>query len=260
LCGGDITEGAMDDAFRHAITKLSHLHFVTNADAAQRVAQMGEPRERIYNVGSTGIDNILATPVLSREAFFASIDLVPRAKNIICTFHPETLESNTVDHCREMLQALSKLGDDVGVLFTGANNDVSGLRINRELMSFVSQHSNSRFVPSLGSQRYFSALTYMSALVGNSSSGVYEAPSFGIPTVNIGARQTGRLRAWTVIDTPAAAASILESLAKAFAMPRTQGANPYGDGQSAERVVSIIKDIQDFDKLTRKSFADAGPT
>jgi UDP-hydrolysing UDP-N-acetyl-D-glucosamine 2-epimerase len=260
LCGGDVTEGAMDDAFRHAITKLSHLHFVTNADAAQRVAQLGEPAERIFNVGSTGIDNILATPIMSREAFFAAVDMSPRAKNVICTFHPETLEPNTVDHCREMLQALDKLGEDVGLLFTGANNDVEGRRINEELATFVSQHKNSRLVPSLGSQRYFSALTHMDVMVGNSSSGVYETPSFGIPTVNIGARQAGRLRASTVIDTAATAAGIADAVAKAFGMQRTQGANPYGDGQSAERVVKIIKGFDQLDNLTRKSFANVGPT
>jgi UDP-hydrolysing UDP-N-acetyl-D-glucosamine 2-epimerase len=260
LCGGDVTEGAMDDAFRHAITKLSHLHFVTNADAAQRVAQMGEPAERIFNVGSTGIDNILATPILPRGAFFASVEMTPRAKNIICTFHPETLEPNTGDHCRAMLQALDKLGEDVGLLFTGANNDVEGSRVNQEMATFVAQHKNSRFVPSLGSQRYFSALSHMDIMVGNSSSGVYEAPSFGIPTVNIGGRQAGRLRASTVIDTVATAAGIADGITKAFEMPRTQGASPYGDGQSTERVVKVIKGFDQLNTLTRKSFANARST
>jgi len=254
IAGGDVTEGAFDDAFRHAITKLAHLHFVTNADAARRLRQMGESEGRIHVVGSPGLDLIRATPVMARDAFFAEVGLEPRPVNLLITFHPATLSEDSLAQLEAMLAALASC--DAGLLFTGSNADPEGRRIDARVQDFVASHSAARFVISLGSARYFSALTHMDAMVGNSSSGLYEAPSFGLPAVNIGDRQKGRLRAASVFDCPPQEKAIREAIAAALARGRQPTENPYGDGHAAERIVAVLKTIGDPRGLLVKSFAD----
>lgn len=256
LCGGDVTEGAMDDAFRHAITKLSHLHFVTTPDAQSRVRQLGENPEHIYMVGSTGLDPIRSYLLLDRDAFFKSVGLKPRSKNIMVTFHPETLDPDTGQHCQAMLSALDQLGPDVGLLFSGTNSDVQGAELGRVIERFVATHSNAVLHASLGSQRYFSALKHMDAVVGNSSSGLYEAPSFHIPTVNIGDRQKGRLRATSVVDVAPDKNAIHDAVMKALQTKLKDVSNPYGDGHASERIVEILRTIENPQRLLKKKFMD----
>lgn len=256
LCGGDITEGAMDDAIRHAVTKLSHLHFVTNEAAAQRVRQLGEDSTRVHCVGSPGLDRIRQTKLLDRAAFFKRVGLAPRAYNLLVTFHPETLNADPLAQCLELLVALHELGPEFGVIFTGSNADPGGRGVDRLVGEFVATHDNARTHPSLGAALYFSALSHVNAVVGNSSSGLYEAPSFRIPTVNIGDRQRGRLRAASVIDCVAERRAIEAAVRRALTLDCTGVTNPYGDGHASERIVAVLRNLGDPRQLVHKRFVD----
>jgi UDP-hydrolysing UDP-N-acetyl-D-glucosamine 2-epimerase len=256
LCGGDITEGAMDDATRHAITKLSHLHFVTNETSAQRVRQLGEDPSRVHCVGSPGLDRIRQTKLLGRSAFFERMGIEPRTHNLLVTFHPETLHADPLAQCRELMSALHELGPEFGIIFTGSNADPGGRGVDRLIAEFVASHDNARAHASLGAALYFSALSHASAVVGNSSSGLYEAPSFKIPTINIGDRQRGRQRAVSVLDCPAERREILAAVGKAMTLDCTGVINPYGDGHASERVVSVLRNIGDPRQLVHKTFVD----
>jgi len=255
IAGGDVTEGAFDDVFRHAITKMAHLHFVTNEVAARRVRQLGEAADRIHIVGSPGLDLIRTTPVPSREAFFSSVDLAPGAINVLATFHPVTLAADSLAQLDEMLAALASR-DGATILFTGTNADPDGRRIEERIRGFIARRTAARFVPSLGPAGYFAALTYMDVVVGNSSSGLYEAPSFGIPTVNVGDRQTGRLRADSVFDCPPQRGAIGAAITRALKRGRKPTASPYGDGHAAERIVAALKSLNDPRALLGKRFAE----
>lgn len=258
ICGGDITEGAMDDAIRHAMTKLSHIHFVTNEDAQKRVIQMGEDPDHVYCVGNPGLDHIHSIKFMTREEFYTSIAFKPRAQNIIVTFHPVTLEEDSLEQCNEMLKALKALGDDVGIICTGSNADPQGQKITQLVKQFAQEQSNACFHESLGSVRYLNALHHLDAVVGNSSSGLYEAPSFDIPTVNIGNRQQGRLKAASVIDCEATQSAISAAIGHAFEMSCKDIKNPYGDGHAAEKILQVLKNTDDFQSLCRKQFKDLG--
>ncbi len=257
--GGDITEGAIDDAIRHAITKLSHVHFVTNAAAQRRLCQMGENPAHVAVVGSSGIELLRTIALLGRNAFFESVKLDSRRKTIVVTFHPETLSAKTQDHCREMLAALDRLDSKIQILCCGTNADVQGRAIERLVKTFVASHTNAVFYSSLGSQRYLSALKHCDVVIGNSSSGIYEAPSFKTPTVNIGDRQKGRLRAESVIDVVPTRAAIYEAICKAFEMDCRAVKNPYGDGHASTRTLKALRKILatvkwDAASLLRKTF------
>lgn len=254
LCGGDITEGAMDDAIRHAITKLSHVHFVTNTAAHDRVVQLGEDPAHVHCVGSPGLDRIRATQVMPRDELFASVGLAPRPRNLLVTHHPATLDDDPLAECREMLAALDVLGRDVGLLFTGANADPGARSIDDLIGAFVASHSNATAVRSLGASRYFSALTHVDAVIGNSSSGLYEAPSFLKPTVNIGDRQEGRLKARSVIDCRGERAAIGAAIHRAFVLDCSGVVNPYGDGRASERIVAVLRALEMPRDLLRKRF------
>jgi len=255
IAGGDVTEGAFDDAFRHAITKMAHLHFVTNEVSARRVRQLGEAADRIHVVGSPGLDLIRTTSVPSRDAFFAAVDLAPGSLNILATFHPVTLAADSMAQLDEMLAALT-VRDKATILFTGANADPDGRRIEERIGAFVARRATARFVPSLGPANYFAALTYMDVVVGNSSSGLYEAPSFGIPTVNVGDRQAGRLRAESVFDCPPQRDAIGAAVTRALGRGRKPTTNPYGDGHAVERIVAVLKALDDPHALLNKRFAE----
>ncbi len=256
ICGGDVTEGAMDDAIRHAITKMAHIHFATNEDAALRLAQMGEEPENIHTVGSPGLDHIHTLETMSRDEFFASIDFTPLDKNILVTFHPVTLESASQVQCQEMLSALAKL-ENTGLIFTGSNADPEGQQITALVKNFATKHENVVFHESLGTKRYFSALKHADAMLGNSSSGLYEAPSFNLPAINIGNRQKGRLKASSVIDCAPNEAAITAAIEKALSSPRPNNTqNPYGDGKTAKRIVEILKQTRFDETLVQKHFVD----
>jgi UDP-N-acetylglucosamine 2-epimerase (non-hydrolysing)/GDP/UDP-N,N'-diacetylbacillosamine 2-epimerase (hydrolysing) len=257
LFGGDTTEGAFDEAIRHSITKMAHLHFVSNADAARRVRQLGEAPDRIFTVGSTGIDAILRMELLDRAAAGLSIDFPLRPRNLLITFHPVTLNSrSSVDQFNELLAALASLDTDIGLIFTMPNADTEGRALIGRVRDFVDGHPNACAVTSLGQRRYLSLMRHADAVVGNSSSGLYEAPSFGVPTVDIGDRQKGRLRAASVISAPVERHAIAAAISAALARGRVAVENPYGDGQSSRRIAELLAAIPDYRALIQKPFHD----
>lgn len=259
LAGGDITEGAFDDAIRHALTKLSHLHFPTNQPAAQRLLQMGEDPRHVHVVGSTAIDAIRKLTLLTRAELEADLGAALRRRNVLVTFHPVTLDpvpSKTQLAC--LLDALEALGPDLGVFFTGANADPEGRALNDTIRRWVSVHPHARFFSSLGQLRYLSLLSQVDALVGNSSSGIYEAPAVGVPTVNVGMRQAGRLRSGSVIDCAPEAGAIAAAVRRALDDPPRPGQTPYGDGHAADRIVAALRAVPDFAALLHKRFAARG--
>lgn len=257
LSGGDVTEGAIDEAIRHAITKMSHLHFVTNEPAARRLRQLGEDPGRIHLVGNPALDLIGRMDLMDRQAFEAAVGLKLRERNLLVTYHPVTLDdSPSAMGLSELLAALDALGPEVGLIFTKPNADTHGRVLIGMIDAFVQGHPNAVAHVSMGQRLYYSAMKHVSMVVGNSSSGLLEAPSFGIPTVNVGDRQRGRVRAGSVIDTPADAAAIGAAIRKAFTLDVSGVANPYGDGKSAERIVKVLRGLGDPRGLVRKHFHD----
>lgn len=257
IAGGDTTEGAFDEAIRHSITKMSHLHFVTNEAAERRVRQLGENPDHIFNVGSPGLDSIARLNLLGREALQEALDFRLREKNLLVTFHPVTLETQTAEaQFRELLAALDGLGEEVGVIFTKPNADTDGRTIASQMDEFVATHPNARAYVSLGQLRYLSAMAQVDAVVGNSSSGLYEAPSFFKPTVNIGDRQKGRLQATSVINCMPTRIEIERAIVQALGSDCSGTVNPYGDGDSSIRIKDRLKQIDDPTTLLKKHFYD----
>jgi UDP-hydrolysing UDP-N-acetyl-D-glucosamine 2-epimerase len=255
LSGGDVTEGAFDDAIRHAITKMAHLHFTASRQSAARVRQMGEEPRRVFAVGDPGLDSLRTMKLLPRGALERELGFGFRKRNLLVTFHPVTLDRvPSTQQFSVLLEALAAFGPDVGLLFTKPNADPEGRALIAALEKFAKCHANAAAFASLGHKRYLSVMAICDAVVGNSSSGLLEAPSLRKPAVNIGSRQAGRLRAKTVIDCPVDAAAIKRAIAKAFSMKVARVANPYGDGHAAERIVGILKRIDDPKALLRKSF------
>lgn len=260
IAGGELTEGAIDDAIRHAVTKLSHLHFVAAERYRDRVIQLGEDPERIFVVGGPGSDALAKTVLLSREELEHSLDFRLRRRNLLVTFHPPTLDPDAAgDQMKAMLDALDGLGGDVGLILTMPNADAGGLALTRQLEAWASKRANARVYSSLGQQRYLTAMSLVDGVVGNSSSGLAEAPSFGVGTVNIGDRQGGRLRAPSVIDCAPERSAIAAALDRLFS-PEFQyiaraRVNPYGGGETARDIVKILAE-HPLDGLVRKRFHD----
>jgi UDP-N-acetylglucosamine 2-epimerase (non-hydrolysing)/GDP/UDP-N,N'-diacetylbacillosamine 2-epimerase (hydrolysing) len=257
LCGGDVTDGALDDAFRHSISKMASLHFPTNADAARRLRQLGEAEERIHTVGSPGIDAILRAPHIAPGDLEKSLGHKLAGRYLLTTFHPVTLDAlPSLDQLNELLAALQSIDPAIAVIFTLANADADGRALNAAIEDFAKQRPNTFAHASLGPERYLNLMRRAAAVVGNSSSGLYEAPSFDVPTVNIGRRQEGRLRASSVIDCAPERAAIGAAIQKALALGPQGTLNPYGDGQAAARIVAVLKSIPDWSGLVYKRFQD----
>lgn len=257
IAGGDTTEGAFDEAIRHSITKMSHLHFVTNKDALKRVCQLGESSKHVFNVGSPGIDQIKNLTLLNREELEKSIDFKFKKRNLLVTFHPATLDSqSSSEQFQSLLDALDILGSEIGLIFTMPNADTDGRIIVRMIQEYVVSHTNAKAYTSLGQLCYLSAVAQVDAIVGNSSSGLYEAPSFKKPTVNIGDRQKGRLQATSVINCTANKESIVKAISEAFEKDCSNVVNPYGNGDSSQKIVAEIKKITDYKTLLKKHFFD----
>jgi GDP/UDP-N,N'-diacetylbacillosamine 2-epimerase (hydrolysing) len=259
LHGGESTEGAFDEAIRHSITKMSHLHFVAAEEYRQRVIQLGEHPDRVFLVGGLGIDNIKRLKLLDRAELEASIDFQLGAKNLLITFHPVTLETSTAeDQMAELLAALAEL-KDTQLIFTMPNADTDGRALIKLVQQFVAQHPNARTYTSLGQLRYLSCVAQVDGVVGNSSSGLAEVPSFKKGTINIGDRQRGRLQAASVINCEPTRQGIATALEKlytaAFQASLSQVQNPYGEGGASEKVVKAIKDCA-LDGIAKKSFYD----
>lgn len=255
IAGGDTTEGAHDEAIRHSITKIAHVHFVTNAVAARRVRQMGENPSNVLVVGSPGIDYIHRLELSDRATLQRELDCTFLARNILVTFHPVTLELNETERgFGELLGALDGLGNNVGIFFTRPNADAGGRQISRMLDAWSAGRENVWVYTSLGQQRYLSLMSLVDAVVGNSSSGLYEAPSLRKPTVDIGDRQRGRLAAASVIRCAADREAIAESIQAAFQLDCSRVENPYGHGDSAARIVRALKELSNPADLLRKHF------
>lgn len=257
IVGGDTTEGAYDEAMRHSITKMAHLHFVTNTAALKRVRQLGENPDYIFNVGSPGLDYIRRLTLLGREELQKKLNFQFRSKNLLITFHPVTLDAQpAVEQFQALLEALSRLGDDVGLIFTKPNADNQGHGLITMLDQYVSLQTNAQVYTSLGPQVYLSAMAQVDAVVGNSSSGLYEAPSFKKPTVNIGDRQKGRLQAASVLNCPPESEAIYQTILEALDLDCANVVNPYGDGRATEKILKNLKDIKDYRSLIKKQFYD----
>ena len=258
--GGEATQGLIDEAIRHSLTKMSHLHFCATELYRKRIIQLGEDPSRVFNVGGMGIESIKKLSLLSKEEFEDSIGFQLGKKNLLVTFHPVTLEKDTAKHYfSQLLQALDTLCD-THIIFTKANSDTDGRVINAMIDEYVAKHpKNTIAFTSLGQLRYLSALQYIDAVVGNSSSGLLEAPSFHIGTINIGERQKGRLKASSVIDTTEDKESITKALqilySKEFQKSLQYVNNPYGEGDASKKIIPILKEC-DLDTILKKSFYD----
>lgn len=246
LHGGELTEGATDDAMRHAITKMAFLHFTSAEPYRKRVIQLGESPRRVFNVGAIGLDNIKGLKLLSKRELQKELDFPFGDKTVLVTYHPTTLERDTATRqVGHLLKALDQF-PDIRILFTLPNADAGGRSIIQQMEEYVKKNrERARAFTSLGQLKYLSALQYVSAVVGNSSSGVLEAPYFGIPTVNIGDRQTGRLKPPSVIDTGTDVRSITEGIRKAF-LPSfvklsKRPSYVYGKGDTAPKILRIIQ-------------------
>lgn len=258
LHGGETTEGAFDESIRHSITKMSHLHFTATEEYKNRVIQLGENPNRVFNVGGMGIENIKRLKLLSRDEFEKSIDFKLNKKNILVTFHPVTLEDSTSkEQFQELLDAIDEL-KVTNIIFTKANSDTDGRIINQMIDKYISKNPDKSVgFTSLGQLRYLSALQYVDAVVGNSSSGLLEAPSFKIGTINIGDRQKGRIKAESVIDCEANKSSILKFFSKLYSkdfQDLLKGSkNPYGEGIASKKILEVIKS-KDLENILKKSF------
>ncbi|MBQ3718553.1 MAG: UDP-N-acetylglucosamine 2-epimerase (hydrolyzing) [Methanomicrobium sp.] len=256
LHGGELTEGAIDDSIRHTITKLSYLHFTSCEAYRRRVIQLGEQPDRVYNVGAIGIDNIRQMKLLSREDLSSAIDFdISDSKYAVVTYHPETLNGNVKYQCEQLLEALSAF-PAMKFIITKSNADEGGLIINEMVDEYAKNHANVLAVSSLGNLKYLSALKHASAVIGNSSSGIAEAPYFKIPTVNIGVRQRGRIQAESIINCNAVASEIAGAIKKAmsdeFARIAAKSVYPYGDGHASEKIVAALHDWLDDEKIDLK--------
>ncbi len=260
LHGGESTEGAFDESIRHSITKMSHIHFTATEEYKNRVIQLGEDPERVFNVGGLGIDNIKGLKLLSKEDFERSINFKLNTKNILVTFHPVTLENSTAkEQFSELLNAIDEL-KETNVIFTKANSDTNGRVINQMIDEYVKENADKSIVfTSLGSLVYLSALQYIDAMVGNSSSGLLEAPTFRVATINIGDRQKGRIIADSVICCSPSLVSIREAIEKLYSNEfqniLVNVNNPYGTGGASKKIKEIIKSIN-LIGIVKKKFYD----
>jgi len=256
LHGGEITEGAFDDAIRHAITKMSHLHFTSTEAYRKRVIQLGEQPDRVFNVGAMGVENVLKNDFMSKDEIEQSLNFQITDKCFLCTYHPVTLSNMPSE--TQVINLLEALDDykDYHIIFTYSNSDTNSQIIIKRIQEYVdSNKSRCMFIPSLGQRRYFSALKYMTAVIGNSSSGIIEVPSFGIPTLDIGDRQNGRIAADSVIHCGYSTADIIEGLKKVLAYGHKMIDNPYFKKGTCDAILNIIKTYP-LDNLVQKHFYD----
>jgi GDP/UDP-N,N'-diacetylbacillosamine 2-epimerase (hydrolysing) len=260
LHGGETTEGAFDEAIRHSITKMSHLHFTATEEYRRRVIQLGEDPRRTYNVGGMGVDSIKNTSLMTKVDLEESLGIMFGDKNLLITYHPETLEgiNKSAEQLGALLGALNQL-DDVMLIFTMPNADTGGRALANMVDEFVANHQNSVVFTSLGQLRYLSCLAQVDAVVGNSSSGLLEAPTFRIGTINIGNRQKGRLVADSVINCQANEKSILSAVNMLYTaefqerLPNIQ--SPYDSGDGVDQIIDVLA-TADLSGICKKEFYD----
>ena len=258
--GGEITQGAMDDVFRHAITKFSYLHFTSHPEYQQRVMQLGESPERIFMVGAVGVENSKKTKFLSKDELAQQLGITFRKHNLLVTFHPMTMEGQASQvYMKNILSVLGQL-KDTAIIFTKANADAYGKVLNKMIDQFVSAKSHNAYCfASLGQTLYLSLMPFMDAVLGNSSSGILEAPSFKIGTINIGDRQEGRIRAASVIDCQPTTAGIQKAFKQlyspAFQSQLKRVTNPYYRPNTTQNIVRVLKNFK-LNQTLKKYFFD----
>ena len=255
LHGGEITEGAYDDCIRHSITKMSHLHFTSTEEYRQRVIQLGEDPDRVFNVGAPGIENIKKVPLMSKEELEATLDgFTLGDKALLVTYHPVTLENSTAEEQIKNLLASLDEYPEYKVIFTLPNSDTDGRVIIQLINEYVAKHADRAVAyTSLGLRRYLSALQFVKAAVGNSSSGIIEVPSFGISTLNIGDRQKGRLAADSVVNCGTSKEDILAGLEKVLHAEQKEITNPYEGKNTTADILQVLKNYP-LEGLIQKSF------
>ena len=257
--GGEATEGAFDEAIRHSITKMSQIHFTSTNEYRNRVIQLGEQPQNVYNVGALGIENINRHTLMDKETFEKSIDFKLNKKNFLITYHPVTLDNSSAkQQFKGLLQALDVL-TDTPLIFTKPNADTDGRVIVELIDKYVAKNPDKAVAfTSLGQLRYLSAIQYMDAVIGNSSSGLIEVPSFKVPTINIGDRQQGRVKGISVIDCDANEAEIGKSIEKAlspdFRLLLEESENPYGVKNPSAEIVRVIKETNLNDIIKKKFY------
>jgi UDP-hydrolysing UDP-N-acetyl-D-glucosamine 2-epimerase len=256
IAGGDTTEGAFDESIRHAITKMAHVHFTTNELSASRVRQLGEDPSHVHVVGSPGLDHVSRLTLLDRTALETALGAPLGRRNLLVTFHPVTLEPGaSIAQLDELLSALERQSDDTVCWITRPNADAGGRAISAAIDVWAAQRPGRAHVyTSLGQLRYLSLMAQVDAVVGNSSSGLYEAPSLGVPTVDIGDRQLGRLAAASVVRCAPECETILTAIDRAVALDCRNITNPYGDGASAVRIVRLLRALPSGTSLLKKHF------
>lgn len=246
MCGGDTTEGALDEWIRHSITKISYLHFVTNEESRKRVIQLGENPLRVFNYGSTSIDNILTVADMSKVEALKSIGM-SECRYILCTYHPVTMEGNTVDGQIEAFLNAIKMFPTLQFIVTKSNADQGGARINQLLDIAENEIDNLHVYTSLGVRRYLSLMKYAELVLGNSSSGIIETPAFHVPTVNIGDRQRGRLQSNSIINCGTSTGEIIDAVNRAMSEEHHRicdnVTSPYGDGHAADKIAGKAVDV-----------------
>lgn len=257
--GGELTEGAYDDAFRHSITKMSYLHFVAADEYRKRVIQLGEHPKRVYLVGGLGVDSFKKTKLLGRIQLEKALNFKLGKRNLLITFHPVTLEFESYKkQMKELLLALKDL-DDVHLIFTYPNADNGGRAIIQMLKDYTESNPNAYLYSSLGQLNYFSCINQVDGVVGNSSSGIAEVPSFKKGTINIGNRQAGRLQASSIINClpnrKSIAGALKKLFSKEFKLTLNKTKNPYGDGGAASKISKIITSVN-LESPIKKSFYD----
>lgn len=257
--GGEVTEGAFDDAIRHSVTKMSSLHFTSCEEYRHRVIQMGEHPSRVFDVGSLGVENIKAVPLMTKDELEASLDFKIDTQTILVTYHPVTLGGNPAKDIREFLDALDQF-KDLKVIFTMPNSDTGRDAIALAVENYVEKHSNrAKAYTSLGLKRYLSTLQFVKAAVGNSSSGIIEVPSFGIPTLNIGDRQKGRLASRSVVNCGTSKDEVIAGLKLCLSEEMQKAAktyeNPYVKPDTANLIYQELKNVE-LAGLNLKTFYD----
>ena len=261
ISGGEITEGAIDESIRHSITKMSSIHFVAAEEYKRRVIQLGEDKNKVFNVGGLGADIVKQSDLFTKEYLEDFLNFKFKSKNILITFHPETLDLNHTE-C-QIDNLLFSLGnfDNIGFIFTMPNADNRSKTIDSKIQRFCFENKNSTYIKSLGQKKYYSCLNIVDGVVGNSSSGICEAPSFKIGTVNIGDRQKGRVRCESIIDVDNEQKEITNAIktiiSEKFKSKIKGVINPYQINNTSENIVRIIKEIN-LEGITKKKFFDLG--
>ena len=257
--GGEKTVGAIDDSLRHSITKLSHLHFVSCDDYKKRVEQLGEDPNNIFSVGSLGVQNVLTTKILPRNELKQTLKIRNEEGIFLVSYHPTTLSTYSTQKELEILLSVVREHKNKNIIFTGSNIDVGGADINNTFKAEVSKQFNCYYFNSLGRKLFLSLMYHCELLIGNSSSGIIEAPSFKKPVINIGIRQKGRVRAKNIIDVELNREQIRLAIVKAtsdgFKKQLTHVRNPYEKENVSKTIVKIIKSVS-LDRLLYKNFID----